>query len=232
MGQRERPLIREALALYDDAPLKERAFVHARAWLSDLQAVERHVPASGPILDLGCGHGLLTNLLALGSDNRDVLGVDIDAAKIETARLTIGARTNVRFEVRDATTIRDGAFAAIAVADVFYLLPPEQQRRLIGNCFRLLRPSGLFLWKTQVRRPRAKFALTYGQEWVMTRLGPTMGQGLFFLDTAASLDALRTAGFRTVQVAPARWRPYTDMLFIGYKAANDQDAVAPGYHLA
>lgn len=227
-GQRERLLRRQALALYDQAPLKERAFVRVRALLSDLLAVERHAPDAGPILDLGCGHGLLTNLLALGSVQRDVLGIDIDVAKIATARRTVGARTNVRFEVRDATSIRDGAFAAIVVADVFYLLPPEEQRRLIANCYRLLRPGGLFLWKTQVRRPRAKFALTYGQEWVMTRFGPTMGQGLFFLDTDTSRNALRVAGFQTVAVAPASWRPYTDMLLIGYKAAHDAGSGVPG----
>lgn len=226
-NQRERVLMRQALALYASAPPIERAFVRVRALLSDLAAIERQAPPSGPLLELGCGHGLLTNLLALGDARREVLGIDIDSAKIEAARRTIGDRTNVRFAVRDATAIRDGAYAGIVVADVFYLLPPEEQRRLIATCYRLLRPGGLLVWKTQVRRPRAKFALTYGQEWVMTRLGPTQGQGLFFLDTVASQDAMRHAGFNVVTVPPRAWRPYTDLLFIGskgYEAPRDPQA--------
>lgn len=219
-NQRERDLMRQALARYDTAPPAERAFVRIRALLSDLVAIERHAPPRGPILELGCGHGLLSNLLALGSAEREVWGIDIDGAKIETARRTIGNRTNPRFDVRDATTLRDGAYAGIVVADVFYLLPPESQRRLIATCYRLLQPDGLFLWKTQVRRPRAKFALTYGQEWLMTRLGPTQGQGLYFLGTTESRDMLRHAGFTAVTLAPRAWRPYTDLLFIAHKGAR------------
>lgn len=225
-NKRERLLMRHTLALYASAPPIERAFVRARALLSDLAAVERHAPPCGPLLELGCGHGLLTNLLALGDARREVLGIDIDRAKIEAARRTIGDRANVRFAVQDATAIRDGAYAGIVVADVFYLLPPEEQRRLIAACFRLLRPGGLLVWKTQVRRPRAKFALTYGQEWVMTRLGPTQGQGLFFLDAAASQDAMRRAGFNVVTLPPRAWRPYTDLLLIGSKAPRDPEVGA------
>jgi hypothetical protein len=103
------------------------------------------------------------------------------------------------------------------VADVFYLIPPDQQRALIVTCYRLLAPGGVFLWKSQVRRPRWKYAITRGQEWLMTHLGPTQGHGLYFLDTDESLAALRDAGFAAVALPLRSWRPYTDVLFIAYK---------------
>lgn len=219
MGAR-RDLLRRVLALYDGSPPAERLFVRARAFLSDLTVIERHAPRSGPILDLGCGHGLVTNLLALGAAERDVRGIDIDEAKIAAARRTVGGRTNVRFEVADATGLEDGPYAAITVADVFYLIPPAEQRRLLASCARMLAPDGVLLWKSQVRHPRWKYAITRGQEWLMTRLGPTHGRGLYFLDTDESLAALREAGFDAVALPLRSWRPYTDVLFIAHKAAG------------
>jgi 2-polyprenyl-6-hydroxyphenyl methylase/3-demethylubiquinone-9 3-methyltransferase len=214
---RPRNLLRRVLALYDESPRADRLFARARAALSDLAALERHAPREGAILDLGCGHGLVSNLLALGSPARDVTGIDIDAAKIAAARRTLGARTNVRFVVADATTFAGGPYAAITVADVFYLIPPEGQRALLASCARMLAPDGVLIWKSQVRRPRWKYAITRGQEWLMTTLGPTQGHGLYFLDTDESLDALRGAGLRAVTLTMRSWRPYSDVLFLAYK---------------
>jgi len=216
MPPTRRALLDATLALYDDSPTTDRLFVRARAFLSDLALLERHAPRAGAILDLGSGHGLVSNLLALGSPERQVTGIDIDAAKVAAAQRTIGARRNVQFQVADATTYDGGPYAAITVADVFYLIPPPLQRELLASCRRMLAPDGVLLWKSQVRRPRWKYAITRGQEWLMTTLGPTSGHGLYFLDTDESLDAMRAAGFRAVALPLRSWRPYTDVLFVGY----------------
>lgn len=215
---RSRALMRRTIALYDAAPRGVRLFVRARALLSDLPRIERHVAREGAALDLGCGHGLVANLLALGSPGRDVTGIDIDAQKVEAARRTIGARANIHFAVADATTYQGGPYAAITVADVFYLIPPDGQRALLASCARMLAPGGMLIWKSQVRHPRWKYAITRGQEWLMTTLGPTKGHGLYFLDTDESLAALRAAGLVPVAVPLRSWRPYTDILFLAQKA--------------
>lgn len=212
-------LFRRTLALYDDSPRGERLFVRIRALLSDLAVVERHAPERGAILDVGCGHGLLSNLLALGSSERDVLGIDLDARKIEAARRTSRGRTNIRFEVASASDAPAGRYQAITVGDVFYLIPPDEQRVLMALFQRLLIPGGVFLWKSQVREPRWKYVITYGQEWLMTHLGPTSGHGLHFLNTAESLAALRDVGFHAEALPLASWRPYTDVLFIARNPA-------------
>jgi 2-polyprenyl-6-hydroxyphenyl methylase/3-demethylubiquinone-9 3-methyltransferase len=210
-------LLQRTLALYDDSPSPERLFVRARAFLSDLAVLERHAPLTGKVLDLGCGHGLVSNLLALGNPGREVTGIDIAEEKIEAARRTVGVRGNVQFFVADATTFDGGPYVAITVADVFYLIPPEEQRALLASCARMLAPDGVLIWKSQVRTPRWKYAITRGQEWLMTTLGPTQGHGLYFLDTDESLGALHDAGLRAVALPMRSWRPYTDMLFLAHK---------------
>ncbi len=210
-------LLQRTLALYDESPQADRLFVRARAFLSDLAVLERHAPQAGKLLDLGCGHGLVSNLLSLGSSEREVIGIDIAEEKVEAAQRTVGTRSNVRFLVADATTFGGGPYAAITVADVFYLIPPDGQRALLASCARMLAPDGVLIWKSQVRTPRWKYAITLGQEWLMTTLGPTQGHGLYFLDTAESLAALRDAGLRAVALPMHSWRPYTDMLFLAHK---------------
>jgi 2-polyprenyl-6-hydroxyphenyl methylase/3-demethylubiquinone-9 3-methyltransferase len=146
-----------------------------------------------------------------------VTGIDIDADKVAAAQRTVRARSNIRFLVADATTYEGGPYDAITVADVFYLIPPDGQRALLAACARMLAPGGMLIWKSQVRHPRWKYAITRGQEWLMTTLGPTEGHGLYFLDTAESLAALRAAGFLPVTLTPRSWRPYTDVLFLAQK---------------
>ncbi|MFN7701743.1 MAG: class I SAM-dependent methyltransferase [Deltaproteobacteria bacterium] len=47
--------------------------------------------ASGTrLVDVGCGHGVLTALLAVGFPDRTVTGIDPDARKIDWARRSIG----------------------------------------------------------------------------------------------------------------------------------------------
>jgi 2-polyprenyl-6-hydroxyphenyl methylase/3-demethylubiquinone-9 3-methyltransferase len=211
-------LRRALLALYDPLPLADRLFVRARLLLSDLDRLERYVPAEGPVLDVGCGHGLVSNLLALTGRERRVLGIDLDPKKVAAARQTVGERPNVRFEVGDATELPAGEFRAVTIADVMYLIPEPTQQAIVASIAGALTPGGVLVWKSQIRQPRWKYAVTYGQEWLMTRLGPTHGAGLFFMDREESLAALRAAGLRPAAVPLPSVRPYTDILFLGYKS--------------
>jgi 2-polyprenyl-6-hydroxyphenyl methylase/3-demethylubiquinone-9 3-methyltransferase len=213
--------LRQALlALYDPLPLKDRLFVRARLLLSDLDRLERYVPPQGAVLDIGCGHGLVSNILAITSAARAVLGVDLDLKKIAAAQQTVGDRANIRFAVGDAATLPAGPFRAVTIADVTYTMPPDQQRALLWKIAHVLEPGGVLVWKTQVRQPRWKYVITYGQEWLMVRLGPTMGAGLYFMDQVDSIAALREAGLRPAVIPMPSPRPYTDLLLLGYRPAH------------
>ncbi|MGI8714105.1 MAG: methyltransferase domain-containing protein, partial [Solirubrobacteraceae bacterium] len=63
------------------------------------------------VLDLCCGSGYGTAIL--GAQAREVVGVDNDAATVETARVTLGAPAgNVGFELADAITFLRGDLGA------------------------------------------------------------------------------------------------------------------------
>ncbi|MCB1238533.1 MAG: class I SAM-dependent methyltransferase, partial [Tetrasphaera sp.] len=71
-----------AVALYADAPRADRVHVRGRWWTAPFTAVEKSLPTTGRVLEVGCGHGLFVAYAALTGPQRTVVGVDIDTDKI------------------------------------------------------------------------------------------------------------------------------------------------------
>ena len=139
--------------------------------------LERALPASGRILDLGCGHGLFALLAASRAPGREVLGIDLLEERLEigcrvASRYGVG---NVRFERRSAEDLPEWRFDAVAVADVLLYLPRESQRAILERCASRLAPGGRLLVKEQVRKPAWKARMVALQEaaayGVRARLG-------------------------------------------------------------
>jgi 2-polyprenyl-3-methyl-5-hydroxy-6-metoxy-1,4-benzoquinol methylase len=203
-----------ALALYAHEALGVRLHVRARHWLCPLERIAAYVPPQGRVLDVGCGHGLFSNLLALESPARQVLGVDPMASKIAVAARVARALTNVCYRVGTAADVTDGDYDVITILDVLYLLPRPEKLALLERCRALLRPGGLLLLKTNDTAPRWKYLWTRFQEQVMVGLGLTLGQGLYFLSAAENAALLAAAGFQSRTVRLDTWLPYPHVLFI------------------
>jgi len=211
--------LNRAVHRYRSAPMLARTFVHGRAFLSDLALVERYVPKRGFIVDLGCGHGLFANLLLEASPHRRVLGLDIDARKIAVARGTIDGRDGLRFEVADIVRDTPPHCDAITIVDVLYLLPPDNQERVLRNAAAALGEGGPAIVKAQERETSARYALTYVQELVSVSVGFTRGSRhrFWFPSRAESRAMFERAGFK-LDVVEMQDRPYTDVLYLGRKA--------------
>lgn len=208
-----------AVHRYRGAPLLARAFVHGRAFLSDLAFVERYVPRHGFVVDLGCGHGLFANLLVEASSQRRVLGIDLDPRKVEVARGTIGGREALRFALGDVVALPPPRCDAITIVDVLYLLPPDSQERMLRNAAAALAENGPLVVKAQERTLSPRYALTYGQELVTVSLGLTRGGGrrLHFPSREEALAMFERAGF-LVDVVEMPRRPYTDVVYLARRA--------------
>ena len=206
----------DVLALYGEATPVQRAFLSGRVLLSDLDFIERFVPDCGTIVDLGCGHGLFANLMAMRSASRRVIGIDPSAARIRLAAKTVGNRANIEFIRGDVSGMDVSGCDAITIVDVLYLLPRAAQQLLLKECRRLLRPGGVLVWKAQERRPRWKFALTWFQELVATTVRFTQWRvgRLEFMSREEALAALAAAGFEARVVEMKSRRPYTDILYL------------------
>jgi SAM-dependent methyltransferase len=103
-----------------------------------LAGIDLAAPAD--VLEVGCGTGVLTRLLAALPQVRTVVGVDLAESLVEKAR---ELAPGLRFERADARSLpfADASFD-VAVFDSTLSHVPEPERAL-GEAFRVLRPGGL-----------------------------------------------------------------------------------------
>jgi 2-polyprenyl-6-hydroxyphenyl methylase/3-demethylubiquinone-9 3-methyltransferase len=206
--------IRWSLGRYRDQSLGIRGFVLARHLLAPLARVLAAVPPRGRLLDVGCGHGLFANAAALGSPERQVLGVDPSGAKIAVARSSSAGLPNIRYLQGTIQEVAEHGFDAVTILDVLYLLPIEEKLAVLRACRERISPDGVLIVKTNDTRPPWKYRVARLQEEAMTGLGLTMGHGLYFLGREQNAGLLELAGFRPTIVDLNTWLPYPHVMFV------------------
>jgi 2-polyprenyl-3-methyl-5-hydroxy-6-metoxy-1,4-benzoquinol methylase len=204
---------------YEGEPLTTRAHVIARALTCPFGPLIDRFPTRGAVLDVGCGHGLLINLLARDPSRcgLKLVGIDHDAAKIERARRT--ALSGADFSTRALNSFPDAAFDAVCLVDVLYTVKRQVWGEILDGCFRALRPGGRLIVKEVVDRPRWKYWAIMAQETLsVTLFGITKGDRPHFEASATYRAAIAAAGFTVIEERPlasATW--ISHYLFIGRK---------------
>ena len=146
------------LSLYRDCSLGFRLFVAHRWWHARLSEVESLVPESGLILDLGCGHGVVANLMGMRSSTRRVIGFERDGRKAAIGR---GRLSNV--EIRTCDVLRADLPPAdvVSIIDVLHHLEsPRAQQLLLEKAVACLGNTGVLVVKEVTRSRPLRFRAT------------------------------------------------------------------------
>ena len=136
-----------------------RTYVWFRAQLLCLDVIDRLVPQEGKILDIGCGFGIVTLSLALGSPKRELIGFELDPKRIRLARNAAAGLPQVSFEERDFSTdpsLPDGV-DAIVMIDLLHHVPFQVQEKLLDQCALHLRQGGSLCIREIDTTPKRKF---------------------------------------------------------------------------
>lgn len=106
--------------------------------------------SSAPLLDLGCGLGLLAHALRLDGQQLPYRGVDIDAGKIARAqRIAVASGLQaVAFEVVDLALLLPRHAGSVAILDVLQYLPADAQRDLLDHAIAMLTPGARLVIRT------------------------------------------------------------------------------------
>lgn len=210
---------KRVLSLYRGAPAMVRAHVAVRWATCPFPAVAAQLPASGRILEVGCGHGLLSLFLALSSSHRSITGIDVDEDKLGAARAAAtGGDLDVSFEAVAGGALPEGPWAGIAIVDVLYLLSAADQGVLLRSCADGLEPGGVLVVKEMALVPRWKARWNSLQETAAVKLlGITEGEELTFLPPAAMAATMVEAGLRVRDRPIHRGYPHPHHLLVGGK---------------
>jgi ubiquinone/menaquinone biosynthesis C-methylase UbiE len=108
-----------------------------RAFLADVP-----FPPRARVLEVGCGTGVLTRVLAGWHNVGSVVGVDVAPTLLERARGLAAALTNVTFDEADARSLpfEDEAFDTVVFDSTLCHIPGPEDA--LSEAFRVLRASG------------------------------------------------------------------------------------------
>lgn len=207
------------LERYRTASRGDRLHVRVRWRSCPIPEVAAAVPATGRVLEVGCGHGLVTNYLADTSAGRTVTGVDIDPRKISAASASLRPGDATTFSVVTPGDLPDGPFEAVVIVDVLYLLNGEARDALLASAVDRLAPAGVLVVKEVADTPRWKARIAAAQERLSTGvLGITAGSHHGFDAPSVLADRLRRAGCGEVEVrALDAGRLHPHVLAVGHR---------------
>ena len=138
-----------------------------------LDYVRQRVALAGqPVLDVGCGGGLLSEALARAG--AQVTAIDLAPELVKVARLhTLESGVQVDYQVKAVEALaaeRPGSFAAVTCMEMLEHVPDPAA--IVAACATLLRPGGRLFLSTLNRTPAAFALAIVGAEYV-ARLLPT-----------------------------------------------------------
>ena len=148
-------------SLYDHPIALLRAENHTRApWIVGEMA--KRYPPSASFLDIGCGAGLVSNLIQQAG--YQTTGIDLSENSLRTARL-FDATKKVNYIKANAYSLPfpDESFDAAAALDI--LEHVEKPELLIQEASRILKPGGIFFFHTFNRTFLSYLLVIKGVEW-------------------------------------------------------------------
>jgi len=187
----------------DNLPLSIKLYCVIRIALARLTNLSELTPSSGRVLDVGCGYGLCSWIIAKNKPDLTVDGVDIDPEKIKNAQKYF-CLPNVNYQINDIIEFEtDSKYDAIVASDTFYLIPYELQEKFIARLPNLLNADGKFILKEMNTRPRWKYYINVLQETIAVKLiGFTWGSKFFFRPVEEYEKLFKTYGLhcQTIEI--------------------------------
>lgn len=172
-----------------------------------------------PLLDIGCGMGLLGQYLHNHGHTQPYLGLDHDIRKIDAGRSAAQ-----RAGLDSVMTLRHADVAElpsmrghVALLDILHYLPVERQQALLQAAIRHLAPQGCLIIRNVLREPNWRFHVTRLEEFFLQASGWIPGGAQHYPTADEVRIPLENAGL-DVRIESLRGRtPFNSYLIVAQR---------------
>jgi len=171
--------------------------------------MERTDLNGGPVVDVGCGGGILAE--AMAANGAQVTGVDMAGKALSVARLH-ALETNVPVEYREGTAedvARELPNHFRTVTCLEMLEHVADYASTIEACADMTTPGGDVFFSTINRNPKAYALLVLGAEYIMNILPRGTHEYSKFIKPSELCQAIRAAGLEVQDISGMVYNPFT-----------------------
>jgi cyclopropane fatty-acyl-phospholipid synthase-like methyltransferase len=177
-----------------------------------LEEIGQYLPATGRILDLGCGFGLFLLFFADLYPGCKFSGADLNPKRIKQAQNVADKLgfLNVNFNVADVRKYQfSEKFDAVYMLDIIHHMPPEEVEPLLTSVKNNLSDNGILLIKDVRRRPAYKRWFTYVLDKLMDYKSP-----VHYWELEVLKALVEKLGFTVHVHTMVDYLPYPHVLYI------------------
>ena len=127
-------------------------------------AYELFQRSNQPILDVGCGLGLLAFYLRERGSRQPVLGLDVDLRKTRRGTRVAGRYRDVDISCHDIQKSIPAFSGNVALFDVLHYLPPAQQMTLLSHLAKCVALGGYLVIRDCPRDNNPRYFVTWMAE--------------------------------------------------------------------
>ena len=175
---------------------------------------------AGPVIDVGCGGGILAESIA--ATGAKTTGIDMAVKALGVAKLhALDSGTQVNYEESTAeeyAELKTGQFRTVTCLEMLEHVTHFPDT--VQACANLTQPGGDLFFSTINRNPKAYLLLILGAEYIMHILPKGTHDYAKFIKPSELAQALRDAGLELVEIRGMNYNPLTR----NCRISNDTDA--------
>ena len=179
------------------------------AYPAVLEALRGH--AERPVIDLGCGAGVLALFLRESGFRAPIVGVDFDERKIAAAQTAAAPYDDVRFLRADAQDPLPAGHNVVML-DLLQYVDSDAQRRILANVAKAIPRGGVAILRQGIRDGSWRYRFTHFVDEVGRAIRWNRGGRMNFPTREMLVEAF--TGFDVLSMPLWGRTPYNNYLFV------------------
>jgi 2-polyprenyl-3-methyl-5-hydroxy-6-metoxy-1,4-benzoquinol methylase len=139
-------------SLYANTSFFTQILVRLRPYICPFEIILGYVPKGSRVLDIGCGNGLVLNLLSAFKLIKSGIGVDVNVKSLDVASAVAKSNNLLGLFFTPKQPIE--YFEAVLLIDVLHHIPVKIQKTFFLEATKALSNNGILIYKDMARKPK------------------------------------------------------------------------------